>query len=115
MRDRRPAARREMESMTSMAMHSMPRAAPEAADLELRIQRIFGEQLGLEVPAAETDLFATGTLDSLVLVRLLVALEEQLGTRIALERLDMSDFRTISRIAGFLARDGDGAGGGSRP
>jgi hypothetical protein len=27
----------------------------------------------------------------------------------------MSDFRTIARIAGFLARDGVGPGGGPRP
>jgi acyl carrier protein len=100
-----------MTAMKSMAL----RAETETADLEIEIQRIFGEQLGLEVPAAETDLFASGTLDSLVLVRLLVALEERLGARIALDSLEMSDFRSIARIAGFLARDGVGPGGGPRP
>lgn len=95
-----------MESITSASAH-------EAADLETMIQRIFDEQLGLGVPEAETDLVAAGALDSLVLVRLLVALEEQLGTRIALDRLEMSDFRSISRIARFLSRDGNASGNGT--
>jgi len=92
----------------------MASMAVQATDLETRIQRIFDRELGLEVPSADTDLFATGSLDSLVLVRLLVVLEEQLGTRIALDRLEMSDFRTISRIAGFLSRNG-GSGNGTYP
>ena len=98
-----------MESIASTSVHE----AAEAADLEATIQRIFDEQLGLGAPEADADLFAAGTLDSLVLVRLLVALEERLGTRIALDRLEMSDFRSISRIARFLSRDGGCCGNGT--
>lgn len=96
------------DGVTDMAL--MEREAHDD-HLVVEVQRIFERDLGLEVPSADTDLFDSGTLDSLVLVRLLTALEEQLGTRIALDRLEMSDFRTIARIAGFLSRNGAGTNG----
>lgn len=102
-----------METIASTSTE--PASLHEVAELEATILRIFDEKLGLDVPEAGTDLVAAGTLDSLVLVRLLVALEEQLGTRIHLERLDTSDFRTISGIARFLVlQNGNGAGYGNR-
>ena len=101
-----------MEPIASASTTSA--SAHEAADLEATILRVFDEQLGFEVPEAGTDLVAAGTLDSLVLVRLLVALEERLGTRIRLDRLEPSDFRTVSGIARFLlSQNGHGAGDGN--
>jgi len=40
------------------------------------------------VPAPETDLLETGTIDSLALVDLLVRIEERFGVRVDLENLE---------------------------
>ena len=68
-----------------------------------RIARLFADRLDTEVPAADTDLFETGILDSLRFVQLLAALEEAFGIRVAVEELEIDDFRNVSRIADFLA------------
>lgn len=68
-----------------------------------RVAALFAERLHVEVPAADTDLFETGILDSLRFVELLAALEETFGMRVAVEEIEIDDFRTLSRIAQFLA------------
>jgi acyl carrier protein len=80
---------------------------PAAVPLRDRIAGIFSQKLHIEVPSAETDLMETGLLDSLALVELLFHLEQELGVKISLERLDLDNFRSIARIADFFtARDG---------
>ena len=64
-----------------------------------RIQHVFEEAFELSAPAPETDIIEAGLLDSLALVTLLFEIELQLGTGIALESLELDDFRTIERIA----------------
>jgi methoxymalonate biosynthesis acyl carrier protein len=71
--------------------------------LAARLARVFTERLDVEVPAPDTDLFDTGILDSLRFVDLLAALEETFGVRVAVEELEIDDFRSLSRIADFLA------------
>ena len=71
--------------------------------LEGRLAKLFTDRLNTEVPAADTDLFETGILDSLRFVELLAALEETFAVRVSVEELDIDDFRSVSRIAGFLA------------
>ena len=56
-------------------------------------------KMGIEVPSPEADLVATGLLDSLSIVDLLVHLEQSYDTRISLEDLDLDNFRSIARIA----------------
>jgi D-alanine--poly(phosphoribitol) ligase subunit 2 len=68
-----------------------------------RIAQLFTDRLHTDVPAVDTDLFETGILDSLRFVELLAALEEDFGVRIAVEELEIDDFRNVSRIADFLA------------
>lgn len=86
-----------------------PRAAhlPQAEAQE-RIHRIFRERIAVEVPSADTDLFASGLVDSLAFVELLVGIEEELGTRIALDELDLEDLRSIAKIARLVSRNGAG-------
>lgn len=67
-----------------------------------RLARVFVEQLHVEVPAPDTDLFETGILDSLRFVELLALLEETFGVRVTVEELEINDFRSLSRIADFL-------------
>lgn len=71
--------------------------------LAARLARLFTDRLHTEVPAADTDLFETGILDSLRFVELLAALEEAFGIRVSVEDLEIDDFRSLSRIADFLA------------
>lgn len=76
------------------------------ADHEAIVQRLgtlFCESFHVEVPAAEADLLATGLLDSLQLVELLLQLEQQFGVRISIEDIDLDDLRTLERIARVVA------------
>jgi acyl carrier protein len=70
--------------------------------LMARLARVFAERLHVDVPAPDTDLFETGILDSLRFVELLALLEETFSVRVAVEELEIDDFRSLSRIADFL-------------
>jgi len=70
--------------------------------LTRRVASLFADRLHTDVPAADTDLFETGILDSLRFVELLAALEEAFSVRIAVQDLEIDDFRSVSRIADFL-------------
>jgi acyl carrier protein len=72
-------------------------------DLTARVQQVFREALTMEVPSVDTDLIETGRLDSLALVELLFALEQQFGVDLALGELDVENFRTVQRISDFVA------------
>lgn len=76
-------------------------ADPEV--LRDRITRVFATQMSLTVPSEDTDLFETGVLDSLSFVTLLAHLEEEFGLATSLDDLEFDNFRTIARIAGFVA------------
>ena len=80
----------------------------EAAVDQRRIAALLGEVLNVAPPAADVDLFATGVLDSLGLVELLVQLEQRLSVHVEMEELDVDAFRTIASIAAFVARKQDG-------
>ena len=60
---------------------------------------LFLESLHIEAPSPDTDLFESGTLDSLQLVELLLQLERRFGVRIAIESIDLDRLRTLERIA----------------
>jgi acyl carrier protein len=68
-----------------------------------RIATLFQTALSLTVPSVETDLFETGILDSLSFVTFLVHLEEAFGFHASVDDLEFDNFRSISRIAAFLA------------
>ena len=76
---------------------------PGSRDLEDQLSRLFAEQLHVEVPSVETDLIETGLVDSLTFVEFLAQLEAGFGIQVSLEDLEIDRFRTISRIAGFIA------------
>ena len=57
----------------------------------------------MEIPAVDIDLFETGLIDSLVFIDLLLALEEEFSMEIALDRVNLDDFRSIARIASFIS------------
>ena len=76
------------------------KAEPRA--LQDRVAAIFTETLKINVPSYDTDLLATGLLDSLGFVELLLQLERNLGVHLAIESLEPDDFRSIARIAVFV-------------
>ena len=71
--------------------------------LEERIQRILNDRLQLDVSQADQDLFEAGILDSLSFVDMLVALEEEFSTQIALDKVDFNDFRSVNKIVEYLS------------
>lgn len=80
---------------------------PDAAAIEARIAQIFARALHLETPDADLDLFATGAIDSLAFVELLLHLEREFAVTVSLEELELDNFRTVRRIAQYVtARNG---------
>ncbi|HZM33830.1 MAG TPA: phosphopantetheine-binding protein [Burkholderiales bacterium] len=67
------------------------------------LNRLLAEKLHIEAPAPDTDLIETGLLDSLRLVELLLHIELELGSRIAIEEIDLDDLRSVARIARLIA------------
>ena len=77
--------------------------------IENEVAEIFSQQLHVDVPASDSDLFETGVLDSLQLVELLFQLEQQFGVCISLDETDVENFRSIERISVMLAsQNGNG-------
>jgi acyl carrier protein len=75
----------------------------ERKSIQSRIAALFSEKLRLKAPSPEADLFETQILDSLRFVVLLVELEKAFGTRVSLQDLEMDNFRSIERIAEYVA------------
>lgn len=71
-------------------------------DTLARVAALFRERLRVDVPSPDMDLFGTGVLDSLQLVELLAALEQTFELQIAVEDLELDDFRTLSGIVQFV-------------
>jgi D-alanine--poly(phosphoribitol) ligase subunit 2 len=67
-----------------------------------QLQAIFREVLNVAVPAPDTDLIETGLLDSLALVELLFEIEQRFGVDLALDDLDIENFRTLERLAAVV-------------
>ena len=68
-----------------------------------RLADVFVENLHVEPPSPDTDLFESGLLDSLQLVELLLQLERRFGVQIAIESIDLDNLRTLARIARLVA------------
>jgi acyl carrier protein len=75
-----------------------------APDHRTEIACIFREALNIELPSTDTDVIATGLLDSLAFVTLLYEIEQRLGVEIPFETLDIDDLRTVDSIAAVVAR-----------
>ena len=68
-----------------------------------QLTQLFAEKLHVDVPSLDTDLLEEGLLDSLSFVDLLLCLEQEFGTVITLEDLELDNFRSVARIAAFVA------------
>jgi methoxymalonate biosynthesis acyl carrier protein len=68
-----------------------------------KLHSIFEDRLRIVVPTDSTDLFETGLMDSLMLVDFISELEREFSFRLTLSELNIDSFRTIERIAEFVA------------
>jgi methoxymalonate biosynthesis acyl carrier protein len=75
----------------------------DTQSLETRIITLFSDALQMEIPSPDTDLLATGRLDSLGIVELLMQLEKTFGITIELEDLELDHFRSVNAIVRFVA------------
>ena len=71
--------------------------------LQAELTTLFAKKLGVEVPSPDTDLLATGRLDSVGFVELLVQLEKRFGLRVELDDVEVEHFRSLAAIAAFIA------------
>jgi acyl carrier protein len=78
-------------------------------EIVARIGRIFEDTLSMSAPAPDLDIIDAALLDSLTLVSLLFAIEQEFGIEIPLDTLEIDDFRTVSSMAKLI----ESAGGSS--
>ena len=69
--------------------------------------RLFRDKLELDIPSAETDLMATGVMDSLTFVDLVFHLENEFGITISNDKLELEHFRSIVSIVAFIEQFGE--------
>ena len=74
------------------------------AQLTGEIHTLIRETLSAAPAAPEDDLVATGVLDSLTLIQLLVQIEQRFEVTIPLEELELDEIRSISSLAHLVAR-----------
>ena len=83
---------------------------PDSNKLAHQISALFAEKLHRQVPSLDTDLIDTGLVDSLTFVEFLAQLEQEFGVQVSLQDLDLDRFRTVTRIAAFVAtKSGNGS------
>ncbi len=75
------------------------------------VQTLLLDRLSIQAESATADLFRTGALDSMSLVRFIMALEDHFGIQLPIDDLDVSAFRTIENVAALVARYTAGGGG----
>jgi methoxymalonate biosynthesis acyl carrier protein len=61
------------------------------------------QRLTFQKPGPDTDLLATGLLDSVILVQLVVALEREFDMEIFLDEVGVESFRSVTSIASLVA------------
>ena len=68
-----------------------------------QLATVFADVTGSNPPDRDADLIEGGVLDSLALVELLFAIEQELGIVVPAERLEIERFRTLARLAELVA------------
>jgi acyl carrier protein len=68
-----------------------------------RLGEVFVEKFNIEAPSPDTDLLASGVLDSFQFVELLLQLERGFGLRVRIGDIELDDLRTLERIARLVA------------
>jgi D-alanine--poly(phosphoribitol) ligase subunit 2 len=69
-----------------------------------RLTAVFLEGLDVDIGDPDEDLISTGVIDSLGIVTLLLAMEQEFGVEISIDDFEIDDFRSVARIADFVSR-----------
>lgn len=72
--------------------------------VRMNVMSIVCKTLTLKTVTFEEDLIDSGLLDSLSIVQLMVALEEEFDIRIEPEDLDFEDYRSVSSMTDMISR-----------
>jgi len=80
-----------------------------SSDPAARVRALLREALQIEVDRDDQDLLEEGLLDSLGLVSLITELEREFGFELALDTLDIDDFRSVERIVARVASESEAA------
>jgi D-alanine--poly(phosphoribitol) ligase subunit 2 len=67
------------------------------------IQWLCLNKLSIRIDSVDADLFATGLLDSMALVQLIMELEQHFKIELPMGELDIGSFRSIREIAELVA------------
>ncbi|MGH8371279.1 MAG: acyl carrier protein [Gammaproteobacteria bacterium] len=67
-----------------------------------RLTRIFQDDLGLDEPAGDVDLFNNGILDSLAFVDMLFRIEREFDITLSLDTIEFEKFQTMDSIVEFI-------------
>lgn len=71
-------------------------------NVSLRVRNLLLDIADLEVDSDDSDLLESGRIDSLALVELIYAIEEEFGVELELEQVDAEQFRTVHSIAALV-------------
>jgi len=84
---------------------STPRQSQKTtADLASEIRLLIQAKLGVHADLVDGDLIASGVLDSLTLIQLLVELESHFDVTIPLQDLEIDSVRTVASLARTVAK-----------
>ena len=69
-----------------------------------RVREFLGQYFRQELLDDDEDMFAAGYVNSLFAMQLILFLEAEFAVTVDDDDLDLDNFRSIARIAGFIAR-----------
>src|SRR5829696_2457008 len=81
-----------------------PGIRPAADETVNRIERLLREVLAITPDGIDEDLIESGLLDSMALVELLFAIEQEFAVELPLEDLDVERLRSVRGIASYVSK-----------
>lgn len=76
----------------------------QQTQIRVNVSKVVCKTLTMETIAYEEDLIDSGLLDSLSLIQLMVALEEEFNIRIEPEEFDFEDYRSVKSMTEMIRR-----------
>ncbi len=80
-----------------------------ALDLTQQVSELLRTAVHIEVESPDLDLVENGLLDSLTFVEILLTIEQEFAVEIGVGGFEIDDFRTVRKIAEFVARSASSA------
>ena len=90
-----------MEPRTDDVNAEEPPTLPDPVPTH-RVVALIRQVAGIDVADPNANLLATGIIDSLAFVSLLLAIEQEFAVSIDVNSLDLDDFTSVQRITGFI-------------